>query len=116
MAAVQLDSEVNMEREPLLAKNASPLLVHQNGDSKHPIDYFVPDFGIDHDIIGVKTSVEGAEKALQHKMKADWGQTKGDNRGYFVPDFGQDRDITASLKNLSDQEALHGTWDLPPKE
>lgn len=116
MAAVQLDSEVELERDPLLAKNATPLLVHQYGDSKHPIDYFVPDFGIDHDILNVKTSVNGAEAALGHKFTANWKATDGDNRNYFVPDFGQDRDITDSLKNLNDQEAVHGNWDLPTED
>lgn len=31
---------------------------------------------------------------------------------YFVPHFGYDSDIVASLKNLKDEEKLHGTWNI----
>lgn len=48
-------------------------------------------------------------------MTADFGSKAAsvNPRGYTVPDFGQDRDITDSLKNLKDQEKLHGNWNLP---
>ena len=38
-------------REPLLSAEASHLLVHQKPEKEIPRDYFVPDFGIDQDII-----------------------------------------------------------------
>jgi len=44
-------SAVDIRREPLLAKNASELLVHQKpAYADQNIDYFVPDFGMAHEI------------------------------------------------------------------
>ena len=34
---------------------------------EHPKDYFVPNFGVDHDIIGSLNSLSGTEKNLGHK-------------------------------------------------
>lgn len=48
-------------------------------------------------------------------MTADFKATGADvnPRGYTVPDFGADPEITTSLKNLKDQEAIHGDWVIP---
>ena len=41
---------LQLQREPLLANDASPLEVHQMPESAdHPMDYFVPDFGMDYE-------------------------------------------------------------------
>jgi hypothetical protein len=31
---------------------------------------------------------------------------------YGVPSFGMDKDINTSLKNLKEQEAIHGAWNV----
>jgi len=41
-----LETSSDLRREPLLAKDASPLLIHQKpAYADHPVDYFVPNFG-----------------------------------------------------------------------
>ncbi len=41
-------SAMRVMREPLLAKDATPLLVHQKPDySTYPVDYKVPSYGVD---------------------------------------------------------------------
>ena len=37
------------------------------GKSEHPVDYFVPDFGVDADIIATSSNTALAEKDLDHK-------------------------------------------------
>ena len=63
-----IGSSMAIRREPLLAKNASPLLVHQNGDSAHPINYFVPDFGTDYEIAASLRNTGEQETRLKHKI------------------------------------------------
>ena len=114
---VQLDAEVEMEREPLLSKKASPLLVHQNPKLDHDIDYFVPNFGPDHDIAATQKNIASSEKRLKKKMNASFDANKNDvnPRGYFVPNFGLDGDILSSLSNLKKTEKKFGKWNLKTK-
>ena len=56
-----------LAREPLLAKNASSLLIHQKpayGD--YPVDYFVPHFGQDIDIKASLKNTKDEEKRQKH--------------------------------------------------
>ena len=61
----------------------------------HPVNYPVPDFGVDRDIIDATKNIKDSEKVLGKKMVADFGQTKNpvNPRNYVVPDFGQDEGI-----------------------
>ena len=60
---------------------------------EHPVDYFVPNFGVDHDIKNTQKHVADAEKSIGHK----W-EPKLDEEGNF--------------KNLPNN-ANHGTVGLP---
>lgn len=104
--------------------------------SPYPIDYKVPDYGIDHDI---KDSLKHLKD--QEKKHGKWDLPKDENvdissipactsigcahdkkpkdphpMNYYVPNFGVDHDIQASLKNLKDQEKKHGEWKIPKSE
>lgn len=46
--------------------------LHQPKD-EFPINYPVPDFGEDKDIIETRNSINLEEKRLKHKMKVSWG-------------------------------------------
>lgn len=59
-ANVQLDEET--EREPLLTWAATA-----PADS-HPINYFVPNFGVDHDISTSILNTKSTEKILNHTL------------------------------------------------
>jgi hypothetical protein len=41
---------------------------------KHPKDYFVPNFGMDHDIVASESNLKNAEKSLKHSWKLKAGQ------------------------------------------
>ena len=51
LALIGAISAVQLNREPLLSANASELLISQKpAYADHPVDYFVPDFGVAHEI------------------------------------------------------------------
>jgi len=108
-AGIAVASAVTVEerRDPLLTWSATPK------KSAYPMDYAVPTFGEDHDIIETKKSWAAQEKAHGHFWDVNKPKPEDPPRDYYVPNFGTDSEITASLKNLGDQEAKHGTWNMP---
>ena len=74
------------------------------------VDYFVPNFGVDHDIKTTQAHIAETEKNLKHKFTATFKKPKGHPVDYFVPNFGLDHDILASKKHMADLEKKHGKW------
>jgi hypothetical protein len=109
LASLAVASAVQVEerRDPLMTWSATPK------KSAYPVDYAVPKFGEDHDIIETKKSWATQEAAHGHFWNVNAPKPDDPPRDYFVPHFGSDPEITASLKNLGDQEAKHGTWNIP---
>merc|ERR1719272_1702960 len=111
---------------------------------KHPKDYVVPNFGVDHDIISTKSNLKNAEgklgawvipkalaqaqsipacnsadfpKCLKAETAAPWKlQADQDKhpKDYVVPNFGVDRDIITTKSNLKNAEGKLGAWVIPP--
>ena len=72
---------------------------------EHPVNYFVPDFGVDEDIQNTHNHLAGAEKSLGHKWEhASFKAPKGPPRDYFVPNFGVDHDIQTTHDNLEEAQ------------
>ena len=96
---------------------------------KHDKDYFVPNFGVDHDIISTQNNlknaqaaaafaqrtsipacnsadfpkcVKEAETAATQKLQADMDKHDKD---YFVPNFGVDHDIIQTQQSLKNAQA-----------
>jgi len=85
-------------------------------DPKYPINYFVPNFGVDREIKWSNDNLAEAEKKVGKKMTASFKKPPSHPMDYKVPDFGQDSDIRVSLGNLNDAErALNHKWVLPTK-
>lgn len=110
---VQLDTET--DREPLLTWSPTQ-------PAGHPVDYFVPDFGVDHDIEASLNDMRNTEDKLAHKLVIP--EAKEPDRNYFVPDFGVDHDVENTLNNISLEEEIqkhkwtptqdsNGFWDVP---
>lgn len=77
-----------------------------------PRNYFVPNFGMDKEIIGVQESIQLAEDQMGTKLK-EFTQPKPFPTGYVVPNFGQDKDIKDSLADTSAAESkLNHVWDV----
>ena len=110
---LQTDAEIN--REPLLSANASPLEVQQRpAYAGYPVDYFVPDFGKSHEIIYTENNIKNTEVQMAHNLKADFGANKptvGTPRDYVVPDFGVDEDIIGVTEGIQwAQDNLSHVW------
>ena len=80
-----------------------------------PVNYKVPNFGVDTDIINTKNSISQSEKTHKKNFNADFKATeaKVNPRGYTVPDFGVDRDILwtrGSIKH-AENKLNHHTWN-----
>lgn len=60
---MQLDEKT--EREPLLTWAPTP-------PKTHPINYFVPNFGVDYEISDSQNNMNAAEKSLSHTWNYDF--------------------------------------------
>jgi hypothetical protein len=72
----------------------------------HPMDYFVPNFGVDSDIKKTANSLKAAESEVGHTFQASFAQPAGHPVDYFVPNFGVDSDIVTTNKNIATTEKL----------
>jgi hypothetical protein len=101
LAVLALISNVNcIQREPLLSYGKVASVYHEPA-IKYPINYKVPNFGVDSDINDSLSNLKNAEKTLGHKLDLIAGGKKAtgvDNFdhhpiNYKVPNFGVDQDI-----------------------
>lgn len=60
-----------------------------------PRDYFVPNFGADHDISMTGLNLAESEEQHGHKLVAE-EPAKEIPRNYFIPNFGKDKEIIAT--------------------
>jgi len=111
-------SAVKLERDPLLSdpnKNEWAFKTAAAKGPGHPVDYFVPNFGVDKEIKNTDHSITDSEAKLGHfwniKMKPDAEPP----RNYFVPDFGVDNDVKTTLAHAGVAEAKYGHWDVLKK-
>ena len=108
---LQTQNEEQVDREPLLgwAPKAA---------KTHPMNYFVPNFGLDKEILSTQASAASTERVMDQVwtpvLKKD--VPKGHPMNYPVANFGMDHTIKASLKNLKNAEAKNGKWDLPKED
>ena len=103
-------TEADTIRDPLLTWEAK-------GAKTHPMDYFVPNFGIDGGIQSTFDSLAVAEKITGHK----WvyvdpkDRPKPDPTDYPVPNFGMDADIKMTQEQIeSAEKKLNHKWNFVP--
>ena len=71
----------------------------------HPTNYFVPNFGVDEDILTTQMHIKLAEQENNYKINPNKINPKDSHPiNYAVPDFGVDSDIIDSKNNLSEAE------------
>lgn len=74
---------------------------------KWPVNYSVPNFGVDKDIVDTQNSIGQSEANLKHSLTATWKKPEEPKRNYFVPNFGVDKDIKMTQLNIGEAEAQH---------
>ena len=88
VALINSTSAVKLEeaREPLLTWAPKE-------PASHPVDYPVPNFGVDHDMLDQEKNLKESEKKLGPWNLKELPKIK---RDYFVPNFGMDVDVKDS--------------------
>jgi hypothetical protein len=77
-----------------------------------PMDYFVPNFGVDQGILDHNSALAAAEKQLNHQLVIE--DMPKIPRNYPVANFGVDQDILDTQSSLSKTENELGSWE--PKQ
>ena len=77
-----------------------------------PRDYFVPDFGVDRDILTTQKNLGDNELKFKHQLSTEGPKEADIPKDYFVPNFGLDRDIVWTQNNLAATEKLKGVWNV----
>ena len=121
---VQLDSDIKLDAEaeakanatsdPICSSAGCTQYQHKTKGLGYKINYFVPNFGRDHAINQNFDSLDLAEKMLGHKW--NWSKDDPEDPVVYNPHKPADPDIVDSLKNLKDQEGIHGKWNLSPDD
>lgn len=100
---VQLDSDP-------ICSSAEPGC-NQPIPKSHPVDYFVPNFGVDHDIKDLQHNLASAEKLYGHRLYDGWKKSDPPPKDYSVPNFGIDEDIANVQAIVAAQEKrLNHVW------
>ena len=104
---VQAESEVNTESDPICSSAGCTQYKHKKTPLGYPINYPVPNNGVDSDIVDSHKSVAQAEADLGHDWvfgtkasKAKWHNVAKDTLYNFAPKL--DGDMLTTSKNLAD--------------
>ena len=114
---------VKLEREPLFSAPQRNEWAFETAKAKgpdHPVDYFVPDFGMDKEIANTQRTIKDTEVKMNHELTFKQGPPPPEHpKDYFVPDFGVDHDVKVTLQHADNAEKQYGHfWDAtakPPK-
>jgi hypothetical protein len=84
---------------------------HPDGDKKKwKMNYAVPNFGVDHEVLSDKENVASVEKSLGHVFTPKEAGD-GHKMNYKVANFGPDRDIVGTQSSIASAESSLGhSW------
>jgi len=82
----------------------------------HPMDYFVPNFGVDHDIKDSFQGLKISEEQLKHNWDFKFIEKPKWEAGFKVPDFGVDEEIKYAQEGLKWSENELGTKWTPTQD
>lgn len=106
---------MNLDSDPICNSAGCTQYKHTTKELGYKINYPVPSFGRDQEINQNHDSLDWAEKSLGHKWT--WKKGEGKKDPVLYNDGGpMDQDVATTMKNLKDQEGVHGVWELPPKD
>jgi len=111
--AMQTDADMNVESDPICSSAGCTQYKHKKAARGYDINYPVPNFGVDKDILDNHASLALSEGALSHKLvmgtdasKAKWHNVAKDTDYNFAPKL--DGDMISTAKNLGDSETNLG--------
>ena len=105
---------VQLESDPICS--SAGCTEHKLKKSGHPMDYFVPNFGVDHDILHTYQGLDWAEKNMGRKftfpVHPDYNK-KPVKPTFYLTDVPLDEDIVSSISHMTASEKKLGAWTLP---
>merc|ERR1719331_582690 len=108
-----IQTAVDAGSDPICSSAGCTQYKHKKKDRGYKINYPVPNFGVDTDIVDNHASLATAEDALSHKLimataksKAKWANPAKDVDYNFAPKL--DADVRTTQKNPGDSEANLG--------
>jgi len=115
---LQLSSDIKVDSDPICSSSGCDQYKHKKKERGYKINYPVPNFGVDTDILANHASLELAEGMKQHKLemgteasKEKWHNVAKDVDYNFAPKL--DGDVITTNKNLADSEKnLNHHWAL----
>merc|ERR1711981_1261218 len=113
---LQIDADADANSDPICSSAGCSQYKHKKKARGYDINYPVPNFGVDTDILANHHSLDLAEKQLSHKLimgteasKAKWHNVAKDTDYNFAPKL--DGDVRITQKNLGDAETnLNHKW------
>lgn len=116
MSYMQSQADLHLESDPICSSAGCTQYKHKKKALGYKLNYPVPNFGVDQDILTNHHSLELAENALSHKLimateasKAKWHNVAKDTDYNFAPKL--DKDMRDTAKNLGDaEETLGHKW------
>lgn len=103
-----------MESDPVCSSAGCTQYKHKKKALGYDINYPVPNFGRDHDINENNGSLDWAENSLNHHWT--WKKRPKADEVTYSNGGPIDEEVRYTMKNLKDQESIHGVWELPPKD
>ena len=72
----------------------------------YPVNYYIPNFGVDHSILASMNSLRIAEKEEKKELKAKFVQESSPDMR--IPDLGKDEDVKNSLASIDETQKETG--------
>tara|TARA_B110000285_G_scaffold221619_1_gene274821 strand:+ start:151 stop:537 length:387 start_codon:yes stop_codon:yes gene_type:complete len=110
---MQSGVDIQMESDPICSSAGCSQYKQPEGPPQHPMDYFVPNFGMDKDIIATETDEKVASALVGHawSFKTPESWEKWRNRAKDV-DYNFDPalsgDMVTSLDNMNNATQQYG--------
>jgi hypothetical protein len=115
---VAIQTEADAQSDPICSTAGCTQYEHKKKKRGYKINYFVPNFGPDSEILDSHASLATSEDALSHKLimgtaasKAKWANPAKEVDYNFAPKL--DADVRTTQKNMGDAEmSLGHKWAL----
>ena len=69
----------------------------------HPVNYYVPNFGVDHNILTTMNSLKIAERGAKKELKANFAQMEKP-KDMRIVDLGKDEDVMNAALSIKESE------------
>jgi hypothetical protein len=101
--ALQLDADIQIESDPICSTAGCSQYMHPSQPKPYPMDYVVPNFGVDKDIDDHNSNLAKTEALLGKKFNPKEKEASHPV-DYKVPNFGVDQDIKDATSNIANAE------------